>query len=130
MYFNDTQVKQLSKKTQESKLMNITSKFDTSPKQTNNFQIEEKSIANGNLDDKVDNASSREMEWTTKNNTATTQMIYSGFDNKNIFSVFKELEQGRKCSGFPTNPNQTTGYCSHLTSRVIYTVCIYKYFFT
>lgn len=127
MYFNDTQVKQLSKKIKKS---NITSKFDTSPKQTNNFQIEEKSIANGNLDDKVDNAISREMKQTTKMNIATTQMIYSGFDNKNISSVFKELEQGGKCSGFPTNPNQTTGYCSHLTSRVIYTVCICKYFFT
>ena len=91
-------------------------------------------IASGNLNVKVDNETSREMERTTKKkppNKTTIQMIYSGFDehnsyNKNISSVFKDLlpypKQGRIYIGFPTH--QTTGCCSHLAARVIPTVCI------
>ncbi|RIA91695.1 hypothetical protein C1645_692396 [Glomus cerebriforme] len=104
-----------------------------------NFQTEAASIflrvASGNLNVKVSNAFSLEMERTTKKkppSKTTIQMIFTGFDehnssgdsNRKISSVFKDLlpypEQGRIYIGFPTH--QTTGCCSHLAARVIPTV--------
>jgi hypothetical protein len=106
-----------------------------------NYQVEEKSIflriASGNLDVKVSNSFSVEMERTTKKkppSKTSIQMIFTGFDelnssgdfNRNVSPVFKDLlpypEQGRIYIGFPTH--QTTGCCSHLAARVIPTVSI------
>ncbi|RIA98304.1 hypothetical protein C1645_812855 [Glomus cerebriforme] len=101
-----------------------------------NLQIEQASIflriANGNMNVKVTNEISAEMDRITKKkppSKTTIQMIYTGFDeygnyNKNISSVFKDLlpypGQGRIYIGFPTH--QTTGCCAHLAARVIPTV--------
>ncbi|RIA81211.1 hypothetical protein C1645_837362 [Glomus cerebriforme] len=89
-------------------------------------------IAYGNLNVKVSNEFSAEMERITKKkppSKTTIQMIFTGFDehenyNKNVSTVFKNLlpypEQGRVYIGFSTH--QTTGCCSHLAARVIPTV--------
>ncbi|CAI2174465.1 1539_t:CDS:10 [Funneliformis geosporum] len=103
------------------------------------YQVEETSmflrIASGNLDVKVSEGFSLEMERITKKKPpkkTTIQMIFTGFDehnssgnyNKNISPVFRDLlpypEQGRIYIGFSTH--QTTGCCSHLAARVIPTV--------
>ena len=108
------------------------------------YQMEEKSIflriASGNLDVKVTNAFSTEMERTTKKkppNKTTIQMIYTGYDdfessicyNDGIFPTFVDLipfpNQGKIYIGFPTQ--QTTGCCSHLAARLIPTVCNFVY---
>ena len=105
-----------------------------------NYQVEEKTIflrvASGNLDVKVSNAFSVEMERTTKKKPprkTTIQMIFTGFDEHNPSEdfnsspVFKDLlpypDQGKIYIGFPTH--QTTGCCSHLSARLIPTVCIF-----
>ena len=106
--------------------------------QINDFQTEEKSIflriASGNLEVKVDNETSKEMERTTKKKPpkkTTIQMIYSVFGeyHSNISPIFEDLipypGQGKIYIGFPTN--QTTGCCSHAAAFVIPTVCI-QYF--
>jgi len=116
------------------------------PPPITSFQTEEAliflRIASGNLDVKVSNAFSLEMERTTKKkppNKTTIQMIFTGFDehnssadnNKKISPIFKDLlpypEQGRIYIGFPTH--QTTGCCIHLAARVIPTVCTLHIFF-
>ncbi len=109
---------------------------------TADCQIEETSIflriVNGNLDVKVSEEFSAEMERITKKkppSKTVVQMIFTGFDefnssgdhNKKISQIFKDLlpypEQGKIYIGFPTH--QTTGCCSHLAARVIPTVCTY-----
>jgi len=160
VYFNDTLALQLLKKVQEPKSMDITTEFNTfSPKKifnltsigVSNVQLDVKRqqteqasvffrIASGNLDVKVSDAFSAEMERITKKKPpikTTIQMIFTRFNehnssrdyNKNVPSVFKDLfqypEQGRIYVGFSTH--QTTGCCSHLAARVIPTVCI-QYF--
>ena len=96
-------------------------------------------IASGNLNVKVSDEFSAEMERITKKkpqSKTSIQMIFTEFDElissedycKNTSPVFKDLlpypEQGRIYIGFPTQ--QTTGCCSHLTARVIPTVCIFR----
>jgi hypothetical protein len=156
VYFNDAMPIKLSKKMQEPKLMVIASDYDVfSPHKLFqltsvdvrdvqldvNYQTEESSIfyriANGNLDVKVSDEFSVEMERITKKkppNKTTIQMIFTGFDehnssrdpNSNISPVFKDLlkypKQGRLYIGFSTH--QTTGCCCHLAARVIPTVRI------
>ncbi|EXX52939.1 hypothetical protein RirG_248640 [Rhizophagus irregularis DAOM 197198w] len=104
--------------------------------QITDFQIEKASvslkIASGNLNVKISNEFSAEMERITKKkppSKTTIQMIFTGFEehenyNKNVSRVFKDLlpypELGRVYIGFSTH--QTTGCCSHLAARVIPTV--------
>ncbi|GBB83172.1 hypothetical protein RclHR1_00010054 [Rhizophagus clarus] len=97
------------------------------------YQKEEKSIflriAGGNLDVKVGNEFSAEMEEIVKKkppNKTSIQMIFTGFHehNDDITPVFKDLlpypKQGKIYIGFPTD--QTTGCSSHLAARVIPTM--------
>ncbi|PKY20927.1 hypothetical protein RhiirB3_524661 [Rhizophagus irregularis] len=92
-------------------------------------------IANGNLDVRVSEAFSNEMERSTKKkppSKTTIQIIYTGYDEhnssmnheNNISPIFENLhpfpKQGRIYIGFPTH--QTTGCCIHLAARVIPTV--------
>ncbi|PKY44256.1 hypothetical protein RhiirA4_541705 [Rhizophagus irregularis] len=100
-----------------------------------NFEMEEVfvslKIVSGNLDVKVSNAFSNEMERSTKKkppSKTTIQVIYTGYDehmssvnHENIISsIFEDLHpfpnQGRIYIGFPTH--QTTGCCIHLAARV------------
>ena len=105
----------------------------------NSYQKEKKSaffrIASGNLNVEVSNKFSAEMERITKKrlpSRTSIQMIFNKFDEfedyiSNISPVFKDLlphpEPGRIFIGFPTH--QTTGCCSHISARVIPTVCIF-----
>jgi hypothetical protein len=112
----------------------------------NNIEMEEVfislKIASGNLDVKVSNTFSNEMERVTKKkppSKTTIQVIYTGYDEHNssvnyensISSIFEDLfpfpNQGRIYIGFPTH--QTTGCCIHLAARVIPTVCTLIFFF-
>ncbi|CAB4474438.1 hypothetical protein RhiirA5_500084 [Rhizophagus irregularis] len=151
VYFNDAMPIQLSKKMQEPKFMNITSEYDVfSPQKLFHltsvdvrdvqldakYQSEKSSIffriASGNLDVKVSDAFSAEMERIVKKkppNKTIIQMIFTGFDehnssSKSVSPVFKDLfrypNQGRLYIGFSTQ--QTTGCCSHLAARVIPTM--------
>jgi hypothetical protein len=105
-----------------------------------NFEMEEAlvffKIASGNLDVKISNTFSNEMERCTKKkppSKTAIQIIYTGYDEhnssmddeNNISSIFEDLHpfpnQGRIYIGFPTH--QTTGCCIHLAARVIPTVC-------
>jgi hypothetical protein len=119
----------------EIKRLLIPTDTQLSSSQITDYEKEESSIflkiANGDLDVRVSNEFSAEMERITKKKppTKTTiQMIYTehGNHNEDISPVFKDLipypEQGRIYIGFPTH--QTTGCCSHLAARVIPTVCI------
>jgi len=100
-----------------------------------NHQTEESSsislkIISGNLEVKVDEEFSKKMERITKKkppDETKVQIIFTEFDNSCDSRVFKDLlpypEQGRIYIGFPTH--QTTGCCSHLSARLIPTVCTY-----
>ena len=100
-----------------------------------NHQTEEASsiflkIISGNLEVKVDEEFSKKMERITKKkppDETKVQIIFTEFDNSCVSRVFKDLlpypKQGKIYIGFPTH--QTTGCCSHLSARLIPTVCIY-----
>jgi len=159
VHFNGVLTIHLLKKMQEPKSMDVSPEFNTfSPQEMFQltsvdvrdvqldvkYQSEESSIffriVSGNLDVKVSDTFSAEMERITKKkppNKTVIQMIFTGFDeynsskdfNNNTSPIFKDLlrypEQGRIYIGFSTH--QTTGCCIHLAARVIPTVCTILY---